>query len=145
MARDAAEPGTRRGAGTVDGMAGVTGIGGVFFKCADPAALTAWYAEHLGLPVDDDGYVVLRWGGDHAGSTVWGPFPQDTTTFGWPAGRQWVINYRVDDLDALLERLRAADVDVSDEMFDDDSNGRFAHCWDPEGNLVQLWQPRPGM
>jgi predicted enzyme related to lactoylglutathione lyase len=125
-------------------MARVTGIGGVFFRSSDPTALTDWYVEHLGLPVDEDGYVVIRWGGDVGGSTVWGPFPQDTTSFGWPADRQWMVNYRVDDLEAILARLRSEGVDVADETFDD-MNGRFGHCWDPEGNRIQLWQPNPGM
>ena len=129
-------------------MAKVTGIGGVFFKSADPQALTEWYTEHLGLPVDDEGFVVLWWGGDRGleaeGSTVWGPFPQDTTSFEWPEGKQWMINYRVDDLDEMLEELRAKGVDCADDAFED-MNGRFGHCWDPEGNRIQLWQPHPGM
>jgi catechol 2,3-dioxygenase-like lactoylglutathione lyase family enzyme len=125
-------------------MAKATGIGGVFFKTTDPRGLTDWYVEHLGLPVDDEGYVVLRWGGDMKGSTVWAPFPGDTTAFEWPADRQWVINYRVDDLDALLDQLRAAGVRTDESTFEDD-NGRFGHCWDPEGNRIQLWQPNPGM
>lgn len=125
-------------------MARVTGIGGVFFKTRNPRALTEWYARHLGLPVDDEGYVVLWWGGESAGSTVWGPFPEDTQSFEWPAANQWMINYRVDDLDAMLDQLRAAGVDVDDATFED-VNGWFGHCWDPEGNRIQLWQPRPGM
>lgn len=125
-------------------MAKVTGIGGVFFKAADPAALRDWYAENLGLPVDDEGYVVIWWGGEVAGSTVWGPFPPDTTAFDWPDDRQWMINYRVDDLDGILEKLRKRGVDVSEETLED-VNGRFGHCWDPEGNRIQLWQPSPGM
>lgn len=125
-------------------MAKVTGIGGVFFKTEDPRALTDWYVEHLGLPVDDDGFVVLWWGDSAKGSTVWGPFPADTTSFDWPPGVQWMINYRVDDLDALLAQLRAQGVETDDETFED-MNGRFGHCWDPEGNRIQLWQPHPGM
>ena len=125
-------------------MPKVTGIGGVFFKSTDPKALTDWYAEHLGLPVDDEGFVVLRWGGDIAGSTVWAPFPADTTSFEWPEGSQWVINYRVDDLEGILAQLRAQGVATDDETFED-MNGRFGHCWDPEGNRIQLWQPHPGM
>ncbi len=125
-------------------MARATGIGGVFFKTDDPHALTAWYAQHLGLPVDDEGYVVLRWGGPIEGSTVWGPFPADTTAFDWPEERQWMVNYRVDDLDALLAQLRAAGVATDVDTFED-ANGRFGHCWDPAGNRVQLWQPHPGM
>ncbi len=125
-------------------MARVTGIGGVFFRSRDPQALSDWYVQHLGLPVDDEGYVVLRWGDRGRGSTVWAPFPADTTAFEWPAGNQWMINYRVDDLDGLLDQLRAGAVDTSDDTFED-ANGRFGHCWDPEGNRIQLWQPNPGM
>ena len=125
-------------------MARVTGIGEVFFKAEDPEALTAWYVEHLGLPVDDEGVVVLWWGDEVRGSTVWAPFPSDTRRFAWPADRQCLLNYRVDDLDGMLDQLRAAGVDVSDDTFED-MNGRFGHCWDPEGNRVQLWEPLPGM
>jgi len=125
-------------------MAKVTGIGGIFFKSEHPEALRDWYVKHLGLPVDDEGYVVLRWGGDVAGSTVWAPFPADTTAHGWPEGKQWMINFRVDDLDAMLDQLRAAGVEVADDTFEDD-NGRFGHCLDPAGHRVQLWQPRAGM
>jgi len=125
-------------------VAAVTGIGGAFFKASDPQALTDWYVQHLGLPVDGDGYVVLRWGGDVAGSTVWAPFPADTSAFEWPPDRQWTINYRVDDLDGMLAQLAAAGVSVDEETLED-MNGRFGHCWDPEGNRIQLWQPHPGM
>ena len=125
-------------------MAKVTGIGGVFFKARDPEAMTSWYVEHLGLPVDVEGDVVLWWGGDVRGSTVWAPFPADTDAFEWPADRQWMVNYRVDDLDAMLAGLRDRGVRTSDDTFED-MNGRFGHCWDPEGNRIQLWQPHPGM
>jgi catechol 2,3-dioxygenase-like lactoylglutathione lyase family enzyme len=125
-------------------MARVTGIGGIFFRSTDPTALRDWYAEHLGLPVDAEGYVVLRWGGDDEGSTVWAPFPADTVAFDWPHDKQWMVDYRVDDLDGVLARLRGAGVAVSDDTFED-VNGRFGHCWDPEGNRVQLWEPHPGM
>lgn len=125
-------------------MAKVTGIGGVFFKSEDPGALARWYVEHLGLPRDDEGYVVFWWGGEVRGSTVWAPFPEEATSFDWPEGQQWMINYRVDDLDEMIEQLRAAGVATSEETFEDE-NGRFGHCWDPEGNRIQLWQPHPGM
>ena len=125
-------------------MAKVTGIGGVFFKCEDPIALRDWYVEKLGLSLDDEGYVVLWWGDEVRGSTVWGPFPAETTAFEWPEGKQWLINYRVDDLDGILEQLKAGGVTVSDDTFED-MNGRFGHCWDPEGNRIQLWEPHPGM
>ena len=88
-------------------VARATGIGGVFFKTSDPERLRDWYVEYLGLPIDDGGYVVMRWGGDVAGSTVWAPYPADTTAFEWPADRQWMIDYRVDDLDGMRAKLRA--------------------------------------
>lgn len=125
-------------------MARATGIGGVFFKCQDPDRLRDWYVENLMLPLDEDGYVVLRWGGHLEGTTVWGPFPADTSAFGWPDHKQWVINYRVDDLHGLLSELRLNNVEVEEEIFTDE-NGVFGHCWDPEGNLIQLWEPNPGM
>ncbi|MBT8212297.1 MAG: VOC family protein [Acidimicrobiia bacterium] len=125
-------------------MAQATGIGGVFFRSENPEALRDWYVEHLGLPIDDEGFVVVWWGGEVSGSTVWGPFPSDTSAFEWPPDKQWMINYRVDDLDQMLVQLRDAGVDTADDTFED-VNGRFGHCWDPEGNRVQLWQPHPGM
>ena len=125
-------------------MARVTGIGGVFFKTGDPVALRDWYVEHLGLETDEEGYVLLWWGDEVKGSTVWGPFPRDTTSFEWPAEKQWMVNYRVDDLEAMLAKLRSEGVEVDADTFED-MNGRFGHCWDPEGNRVQLWEPNPGM
>ena len=122
-------------------MAGVTGIGGVFFRSEDPKRLQEWYVDHLGLAPDHDGYVVIRWGSE--GSTVWAAFDGDAEYYGGPSS-SFMINYRVDDLDGLLVRLEAAGVRISDERFDDE-NGRFAHCWDPEGNKVELWEPAPGM
>lgn len=79
-------------------MAKVTGIGGVFSKAENPQVLTDWYVEHLGLPVDDERYVVPRWGGDVRGSTVWASFPADTDAFDWPERNQWMVN----DLDEVL-------------------------------------------
>jgi predicted enzyme related to lactoylglutathione lyase len=124
-------------------MARVTGIGGVFFKAGDPRALQDWYVEHLGMEPDQDGYMVIWWGGDEKGSTVWAPFKNDTDYMG-PDQNRWMINYRVDDLDGLLDRLRSNGIRVEDETMEDE-NGRFGWCWDPEGNKVELWQPNPGM
>ncbi len=123
-------------------MARVTGIGGVFFRTGDPETLQAWYVTHLGLPVDDEGYVVITWGGEHRGETVWAALPPDGKDFG-ESDRQWMLNYRVDDLDGLLGRLRAAGVRV-DERTAEDENGRFGWAWDPAGNKFELWQPAPG-
>lgn len=122
-------------------MARATGIGGTFFRAVDPEALQAWYCEHLGIEPDPDGAVVLHWKEHPSGSTVWAPFREDTDY--WPAGQQSMVNFRVDDLDAVLERLRDAGVEVIDtghEIF----NGRFAWATDPEGNRFELWEPKPG-
>ncbi len=122
-------------------MGRVTGVGGVFFRSEDPRALQEWYVTHLGLSTDSDGYNVFRWS-DDGGSTVWAPFPADTDYM--PPAKQWMVNYRVDDLDDLLRSLRAAGVRVEDETMEDE-NGKFGWCWDLEGNKVELWEPAPGM
>lgn len=124
-------------------MARVTGIGGVFIRSDNPKKLQEWYVRHLGLEVDRDGYVILRWGQDNQGSTVWSPFKTGAEYFGSP-NAQHMINYRVDDLDELTEALSAAGVEVEPERYED-GNGRFAHCWDPEGNKIELWEPASGM
>jgi predicted enzyme related to lactoylglutathione lyase len=124
-------------------MARATGIGGVFFRSKDPEALKAWYVEHLGLEPDDQGYVVIQWGGDHAGSTVWAPFDEDTEYFG-DVGQASMINYRVDDLDALLAALRERDVEVDDRVEEMEGLGRFGWAVDPEGNRFELWEPAEG-
>ncbi len=121
-------------------MARVTGIGGVFFRSEDPQALHEWYVEHLGLSPENPGFVVMSWG-DAGGTTIWAPFPADTDYFG-PAN-QWMVNYRVDDLDGLLAKLRDERVRVDDETMEDE-NGKFGWCWDSEGNKVELWEPPPG-
>lgn len=124
-------------------MARVTGIGGVFFKARDPKALQDWYVEHLGMQPDQDGYMVIWWGGDERGSTVWAPFEEDTDYMG-PTENRWMINYRVDDLVSLVDQLREKGVRVEEQTMEDE-NGRFGWCWDPEGNKVELWEPGPGM
>jgi predicted enzyme related to lactoylglutathione lyase len=112
------------------------GIGGVFFRAADPARLAAWYAEHLGLEVEDWGGSIFSAGAGDV--TVWSPFPVDTSY--WPPGQQGMINYRVRDLDAVLAQLRSAGVEV-DERVEETENGRFGWAVDPEGNRFELWQP----
>ena len=127
-------------------MPKVTGIGGVFFRSDNPESLRDWYAEHLGIPVDDGGYVVFQWkdGSDERqpGSTVWAPFARDTSYFGAPV--PFMINFRVDDLDGLLEALRASGVQVDDDIEDMEGIGRFGHLTDPEGNRIELWEPAEG-
>lgn len=121
-------------------MERVTGIGGVFFKARDAEALTRWYAEHLGVAATPESYDDSVWE-QEAGPTVFAPFASEhwDSPYLGPAG--WGVNFRVRDLDAMVAQLRAAgvDVDVDDEAY---PNGRFANLHDPEGNAVQLWEPR---
>ncbi len=127
-------------------MARVTGIGGIFLRSANPKALTAWYAEHLGVQLSEWGGAKFSWSDEvppSTGSTAWSVFPADTSYFGagTAAGPQQVmINYRVDDLDALLAQLAAAGVPI-DPKRDDSSFGKFAWITDLDGNRVELWQP----
>ena len=124
-------------------MQRITGIGGVFFKTENPQELQAWYQAHLGLPSDDGDAVILRWR-EHASpfrvaSTVWAPFPADTDYFG-PGQNQWMINFRVDDLQGMLAQLREAGVEVL-ERVEETAYGNFGWIVDPAGNRVELWQP----
>jgi predicted enzyme related to lactoylglutathione lyase len=116
-------------------MERVTGIGGVFFRSRDPAALVVWYAEHLGVPVTD-GYVIFP----ESRNTVWSPFSEDTEY--WPSAKQGMVNFTVRDLDAMLAQLRAAGVEVDDRV-EDHQYGRFGWGLDPEGNRFELWEPLP--
>jgi glyoxylase I family protein len=119
-------------------MQRVTGIGGLFFRSNDPAALGQWYKEHLGIDLAPSDYGQKPWSQD-AGPTVFAPFPHDTEYFG-DADRQWMINLRVRDLDSMVAQLRAADIDVSVDP-KPYPNGRFARLHDPEGNPIELWEP----
>ena len=113
----------------------VTGIGGVFFRARDPDALTDWYRRHLGVTmVGCDLWV------QQAGPTVFQPFKADTDYF--PADRQWMMNFRVADLDGLVAALRAGGVEVTtNPAWDSPEVGRFARIHDPEGNPIELWAP----
>ncbi len=126
-------------------MAKVTGIGGVFIKAKDPKRLAAWYSKHLGLDMDEGG-VALRWkdGATKAcpGSTVFSLFPADTTYFA-PSRKAAMFNFRVDDLDGLLAKLRKAGVEVEGHTVET-AEGRFGWVMDPEGNRVELWEPGKG-
>jgi predicted enzyme related to lactoylglutathione lyase len=126
-------------------MAKVTGIGGVFFKAKDPKALAAWYAEHLGVKLEDWGGVIFDWAADQdaqpaKGMTVWHLAEADGDWFA-PSTSSVMINYRVDDLDGMLAQLNAAGTPTVKGP-DDEFNGRFAWVMDPEGNKVELWEPR---
>lgn len=122
-------------------MERVAGVGGVFFRARDPKALAAWYRDHLGVPVDEgQTYGMFQSRGPGEG-TVWSAFPQDTEYFG-PGSGQWMVNYRVDDLDAMLTQLRDAGAEVEDRI-EEYEYGRFGWARDPEGNRFELWEP-PG-
>lgn len=127
-------------------MAKVTGIGGVFFKSRNPDKLKSWYEEHLGIEPDKDGYVSFFWRERHrpddVGFTVWGPFAEDTKYFD-PSDKPYMVNLRVDDLDAILEHLRDVGVAVHDRV-DEEEYGRFGWFVDPEGTKIELWEPPPG-
>lgn len=122
-------------------MKRVTGIGGVFFKAKDPKALGAWYRTHLGIDIAEWGGAVFRWADDAggAGKTAWQLFKDDTSHFA-PSTASFMINYRVDNLDALLATLREEGCDV-DAKVDESEYGKFGWVMDPEGNRMELWQP----
>jgi predicted enzyme related to lactoylglutathione lyase len=113
----------------------ITGIGGVFFRARDRGRLASWYEEVLGLPVTDAATAKL-------GQTVWAAFDQESSHFG-PDRPAYMINYRVDDLEAALRRLRSVGASVAPRIEEDDY-GRFAWGVDPEGNRFELWEPAPG-
>jgi predicted enzyme related to lactoylglutathione lyase len=117
----------------------VLGLGGVFFRSRDPKALHEWYARHLGL--EDAGFPGAIFSASAGDQTVWSPFAQDTSYFGSDA-QHVMLNFRVRDLDAMLAQLRAAGVDVEDEV-QAEENGRFGWARDPEGNRFELWEPAP--
>ena len=119
----------------------VTGIGGIFFKARDPEALAAWYREHLGVPVGDGQTYATFTAGESGAQeqTVWSTFPEDTRYFG-PNSSSFMINFRVESLDAMLEQLRAVGADVEDEV-EEFEYGRFGWAKDPEGNRFELWEP----
>ena len=125
-------------------MERVTGIGGIFFKSADPKMLGAWYRDHLGLDVTDWGGAVFRWGGADSlpGMTIWSPFAQGTN-YMEPSSASFMINFRVADLDRLLEALRVEGCNVVDKT-ESSEQGKFGWVIDPEGNKVELWQPPAG-
>jgi predicted enzyme related to lactoylglutathione lyase len=111
----------------------VLGIGGYFLRATDPAALSAWYRDHLGLDAD------ALWQQD-AGPTVFATFASDTDYLG-SRDQRTMLNFRVRDLDAMLAQLRVAGAHVAEETQDMDGIGRFGWVTDPEGNRIELWQP----
>ena len=127
-------------------MRRVTGIGGIFFQARDPAGLRAWYKRHLGIDVQEWGGAALDWtddaGNPTMGTTAWLIGPDDGKHFA-PSKSTFMVNYRVADLAALLEALRDEGCNVL-EKTDDGEYGKFGWVMDPEGNKVELWQPREG-
>ena len=120
-------------------MQRVTGIGGLFFRAKNPTATAEWYKQHLGIDLVPADYSQKPWS-QTAGPTIFAPFPQDSEYFGDPA-KHWMINFRVADLDTMVAQLRSAKIEVKldPEKY---PNGRFARLHDPEGNPIELWEPK---
>ncbi|HYA96462.1 MAG TPA: VOC family protein [Methylomirabilota bacterium] len=122
----------------------VIGIGGIFFKADNPKELYAWYERHLGIK-SEHGVAIFPWRRADDPSqetcTAWSIFPRDTTKSFGPRQAPFIINYQVEDLDALLEALRTEGVTI-DPKREEDEFGRFASIVDPEGNRIELWEPR---
>ncbi len=123
-------------------MKKVTAIGGIFFKSQDPDAMKKWYSDHLGLPVDPYG-ATFEWRQDDdpskKGTTIWSPFKESTKYFE-PSTKDFMINYRVENLEALVAELKAVGVTILDDIQSYDY-GKFVHILDPEGNKIELWEP----
>jgi catechol 2,3-dioxygenase-like lactoylglutathione lyase family enzyme len=117
----------------------VTGIGGLFFRAKDPKVLAKWYSDHLGVGLVPSGSGDQPWRQD-AGPCAFQPFPEKTTYFGNVA-KQWMVNFRVRNMDAMVAQLRAAGiaVEVDGKLY---PNGQFAHLSDPEGNPIELWEEK---
>lgn len=120
----------------------VTGVGGIFYKSTDPKTARAWYGEHLGLALNEYGalfeYRDVRFP-ERKGSLQWSPFSENTKYFE-PSRKEFMINFRVENLDELLASLREKGVEIIGDVAAYDF-GRFAHIMDPEGNKIELWEP----
>jgi predicted enzyme related to lactoylglutathione lyase len=124
-------------------MKKVTGIGGIFFKCKDPKAMTEWYQKHLGLTTNPYG-ATFEWYEEPDSSkkaqTQWTPFAETTKYFA-PSTKDFMINYRVENLEALVEELTKEGVTIVDKIETYDY-GKFVHILDAEGNKIELWEPK---
>ena len=120
----------------------VTGLGGIFFKCKDPKKLKEWYAKNLGLNTNQYG-TIFEWrqarDSTKKGVTQWSPFSEKTKYFA-PSTKDFMINYRVENIEPLVAQLRKDGVEITDSM-DVEPYGKFIHIMDPEGNKVELWEP----
>ena len=122
-------------------MAGVRGIGGVFFKSKNPKMLQQWYVENFGLKQDKEGYIYFMWADLAApGYTLWAPFPEETKYF-QPSNSAYMINFVVSKIEQFVEGLRSKGVDVDERGIEATAQGKFAWCMDPEGNRIELWEP----
>jgi predicted enzyme related to lactoylglutathione lyase len=123
-------------------MKKVTGVGGIFFKCQDPDAMKDWYSEHLGLQTDKYG-TTFEWrqeaDSSKKGYTQWSPF-DDKTEYFRPSEKEFMINYRVENLEWLVGELKKEGVEIVDEI-ETYEYGKFVHIMDPEGNKIELWEP----
>lgn len=123
-------------------MKKVTGIGGILFKCKDPNKMKEWYKAHLGLDTNEWG-ATFEWrdasDATKIGSTQWSPFAE-TSKYFEPSAKDFMINYRVADLEALVEELKKEGVTIVDKIENSDY-GKFVHIIDMEGNKIQLWEP----
>ena len=122
----------------------INSIGGVFFKCADPKTLCKWYDEHLGTTFGNNKYMAFDWlhrdNKEHLGSTAFSAFKNTTDYFG-ASDNSFMFNFRVNNLDALLARLRKEGVYVFEKV-DEYDFGKFGWIMDPEGNKIELWEPK---
>ena len=118
-------------------MQKVNGFGGFFFRAKNPEGLAKWYLDHLGINPAPTDLNMAPWV-TGAGVTVFSPFPADTDYFS--ADKTFMFNFRVTDLDAMLAQLRSKGIEVCDES-EMDNIGRFARIHDPEGNVIELWEP----
>lgn len=127
-------------------MKRVTGIGGIFFKAKDAPALQAWYKRHLGIDVQEWGGTAFSWSDSNnkpvGGTTIWAVSSEESDQFA-PSQAPFMINYRVEDLKAVVAVLKTEGCNVLDKI-DESEFGKFAWVIDPEGNKVELWQPPLG-
>ena len=121
----------------------VTGIGGIFFKSKDPHAMKEWYNKHLGIEAGAYG-ATFEWyqqpDSTVKGVTTWNPF-KETTTYFEPSKKDFMVNYRVDDLEGMVEAMKKDGVTICDSI-ETVEYGKFVHIMDPEGNKIELWEPK---
>jgi predicted enzyme related to lactoylglutathione lyase len=122
-------------------MKKVTGIGGIFFKCKNPVLIREWYSRNLGIKTDEYGsaFEWIQSDGVQKGFTQWSPFDKATNYFA-PSSKEFMINYRVENIEILVKELKLAGITVLDEI-ETFEYGKFVHILDPENNKIELWEP----